>query len=212
MAGASEPVAWVALQLYHNPVSDSYKVTEIRLLDAFAAVRGDLRRLSIASMWHETVELSYAAGSGEGALYRLLLDALRRLNTCGSPRNGRDEVMHVNIQFLWRFLGLLGVRPDVTLCTACRRRLDEREPLHYVVGRSGFLCERCVHRSATRSLVLGPGARRYLRRTVSLPLERAITVTMEPPTAVSVEQILRRFLQEVVDRPLRTVSFAMEAP
>jgi DNA repair protein RecO (recombination protein O) len=117
LKGTTTPFTYGTCYLYTNPVKEQHKITDFDVAADFAAVKEDIRRFYVASLWAETVLKSYGGGDeygqGTGEVFSLFIRALESL---ASVPDG--QVGLASLQFLWRYLGLNGVRPSLTECSA----------------------------------------------------------------------------------------------
>ena len=201
---ASEPFTHCAAQLYHNPVSHSYKVTDLEVRESFTRLEADLARIGAASIWVEVVQKSYAAGDLSGSLFRLLLDCLRLVDHA-DPR----DAGYVTIQFLWRFLALSGSQPDTEHCDACGTALGESAPGFYDTRSGALLCEAC---SLPGHLRIAAGGRRYLAAGSSLPLAEACALRLDARSFVALRGALLDITQAVLEGELATLRCLGAAP
>ncbi len=193
----SEPFTWSRIQLYHNPVRRSYKVTEMEILASFDGLQRDLSRVAAASLWAEVVQKSYGAGEVSGGLFRLLLDSLQLLDAAETPREP-----YVTLQFLWRFLGLAGYQPDTRRCDRCGRDLGESLAAFYAAQSHSLLCADC---GSQTGLSLPPGALRFLDATSALPIDKAVEVSLEEKALRALRETLPRMVQSVLEGELASL-------
>ena len=194
---ASEPFNHLKVYLYHDPVKDQYKLTDVEALDLFEGLRGDLPRFYAASLWAEASLKSYGAGEDTPDLYLLLLEALRLLD-----HGAGEEIAVISVQFLWRFMHLLGLLPDFRDCSRCGRPIGAEETVHFPPGGSAGVCSRC---DPGHSPSLPPRACRYLEKTLELPLERAVRVRITPETLGVLKRTTYRLVQDLLESPLNTI-------
>src|SRR6056297_1352136 len=134
LSGVSEPFTDGAFLLYHDPVKDRYKVSEIIPELVHAGIRGDLERYYTALFWSELLVKSFAGGGDFNRLFRFVREGLQLLDG-----EGRHE--WINIQFMWRYLELIGFRPETERCDECGRALERNEAMFLQDGR--LVCPNC---------------------------------------------------------------------
>ena len=191
---ASEPFTWSRALLYHNPVKQSYKVTELEMRESFGGLQRELSRMATASLWAEVVQKSYGAGEISSMLFRLLLESLRLLETSDARREP-----YLTIQFLWRFLELAGYQPETGACERCGAGLAAGRAAYYSVSVNGILCPACGSHLPD---ALPAGALRYLEASRTLTLARAVEVALEPAGLRALERTLPRMVQAVLEGEL----------
>jgi DNA repair protein RecO (recombination protein O) len=98
-----EPMSHCVLQFYEGRELDI--VTQAESIDNFRAVREDLDRIGRGVSMLEVADQLAQEGEVNPQLYRMLLGALRTLETSTSPL--------VTPAFYWKVLALEGYRPEV---------------------------------------------------------------------------------------------------
>lgn len=171
-----EPLAHVSLQLYRGRQLDT--VTQVQGIDAFPGIRNDLDRLARAAVLLEAVDLSTLDREPDERRYRLLLGALRAMES-------RDRPLLVSGMLL-KLLLLDGVVPMLDQCTGCGQA-DELVAVDPSAGgarcrgcRSGMLLSARGFELA-RMMVGGRlGAALNQERTVDTEaLDRVVLASME---------------------------------
>jgi len=197
LATGSELFTHSLARLYHNPVKNTWKVTELEARESFDGLRSDLGRIEAASLWAEVVLKSIAAGETTAALYHLLLACLRALEA-----GPCEQTPYATAQFLWRFLDLAGYRPDVTACERCGRSFGNAEGATWVAASGALACEPCAGSTGPR---LGAGARRYLEATQGLGLPQALAIRMDGSSLAGLEGALQHAIRGVLETDLRSL-------
>jgi DNA repair protein RecO (recombination protein O) len=198
LSGLVDPFSILKLYLYHEPVKDSYKLSDVEQLTVFQAIRKNLEKFYVASFWAEVILRTYSGGGDSMRIFPLLSESLRLLN---SMENGK--VVFVLIQFIWRFLGITGFQPEISQCTNCGRELDGPGNLFFSEAESGFLCGSC---GASGNLVQIPrGALMYLKHTSGTNLEGALKVSLDSRAASALKRMLLSLVQGIVEYPLNTL-------
>jgi DNA repair protein RecO (recombination protein O) len=167
----SEPFHQVRVYLYHDPVRDQYKITDMESLAALEGIRASVQRFYAASLWAEVAIRSYGAGENFTDLYHLLVEALLLLE-----HSSVRQVLLLNCQVLLRFLAILGQRPDLHHCGTCSAELNDSAGAYLSREEHTLVCSRCTRPTA---LHLPPGALRYLQMTLKMPLEAALRIGLE---------------------------------
>jgi DNA repair protein RecO (recombination protein O) len=183
--------------LYADPVRDSLKLTDMDVRYFFSGIREDLVRLYTASLWAEVILSSFATGDETGDLYRLLIDALQFLEYADAPR-----AAVINVQFLWRYLQLSGLEPDLYQCAISGEALESGEPIFYSRTDEGF----CNHSYAQEQMIRWlPGAAAYMRHTSQQRLALSLNVTPPSGAIARIKRVTYAILEEQLERPLRSI-------
>ena len=193
----SEPFVHSLARLYHDPVKNTWKVTDLEVRESFEGLRTDLERMEAASLWAEVVLKSLAAGETSSGLFRLLLACLRVLES-----GGVDRAAYATTQFLWRFLDLAGYRPDPRACERCGRSFRESEGAFWLGATGTLACAACAGGSG---FAISAGARRYLEATRDMDLGAALAVSLDPASLAGMEHALARAIRGVLETDLASL-------
>jgi len=183
--------------LYHDPVRKQYKVQDMEVGNLFLKIKSSLERYYKALLWLEIIIKSLGGSDSTRYIYSLLLESLELLD--GS--SAREEVDRLNLQFLWRYLVYQGYTTELDHCSQCGKQVAEREPLYFTKGFDPLVCGDCA---GSRVSPLNPGARRYLNYTLSIPLKRAVKVSLEKASLSGATEIFLLYLESIVEAPLLT--------
>jgi DNA repair protein RecO (recombination protein O) len=182
-----EPISHVAVQLYRGRELDT--VTQVVMVEPFAAIRGDLDRLARAAMLVEAVDAVTLDRENDPGLYRLLLGALRTLDQHDRPL--------LVAGCLFKLLMLEGVAPAVDRCVGC----DATEGLvGFDLDTGGARCRAC--RAGTP---LPPEGFRLLSLMLGGRMGAALNEPASPLTDV-LERLAVRSVERHLDRRLRSAT------
>ncbi|MFP4431279.1 MAG: DNA repair protein RecO [Spirochaetaceae bacterium] len=151
LRGKADQLTYGVCYLYTEPVKGYSKITDFDPVEFYPGIKGNLEALYTASSWAEAVLKSLAGGGQTTEVFGLLKESLDGLEA-ELPAGGRTPggvgsallARLYSIRFLWRYLGILGVQPDLGECGSCGRLLGGREPL-FVRPRAGDIaCAACA--------------------------------------------------------------------
>lgn len=196
LAAGTELLTHARIYVYHEPVKDSHKITDLVVVSSFDGVKADVRRFFTASLWVEVLLRSLAGGVTDASVFSLLRDCLQALD------GDRDPEM-ADLQFLWRYLGHAGFRPNPDLCATCGAHPDAEEPVYHLSGGRALVCSACAARIGAPRLEMSPGARRYLAHTCGLTTAQAVRVRLTQPHAL--RRLSTELVQGILQAPLRTL-------
>jgi len=198
LRGLVNPFHQGVCYLYTNPVKDQTKITDFDVRQYYQGIRESIDRFYAASLWAEVILKSYAGGGEARESYELLRTALEALDAA----DGRAAVRRVTSQFLWRYVALLGSRPELDRCVSCGRALGERELRWFGPFASGVSCSECAGDAARR---LAPGAVRYLGVTAERPFDAAVAVGLDEAALSGLTGFLYSLAEGVLEDRLNTL-------
>lgn len=179
-------------------------VTQAVTLRAFPGLYGDLSKVAHAYQAAELVDAVVGERAESPRLFSLLLRTLAALDAGTHPR---VTLRHFEL----RLLSVAGYQPQLQECLSCRQALEPRTNyLSYSLG--GALCPGCGPREPTATPIRVDVLKvlRLLQRTET-PEELRLTLPWD--VLREVEQVLRTYLEHVLERRLRSpdlVARAME--
>lgn len=181
-------------QLYHNPVRNEYSLEEAVTTFLPEAIMEDLQCTYAAYLLCEIV--AKTSSDEPKPVFELLQRALLLLE------KDPQSVQRIIISFIWKFLQISGLAPELEYCPVCERKLEEEEILLFARQLASPACKNC---GDSDYLVLPPGARRYLKFTQSLDLERAVAVQLNPPAQARILAYMLKWIKIQVNTPLKTL-------
>jgi DNA repair protein RecO (recombination protein O) len=158
------------LYLYKDEIRKSIKITDFDVKNFHTTFRESLFKSWAASLSVEMLIKTKCAGCSKES-WTLLNGFLDGLDICGEPA-GRLGL----IRYLWRYIGLLGVRPDTETCVHCGGPLiagnSEDNTVSYSgpesafsIAENGFLCGDCAQLNPAGIIPVNGRAIRYLSAT-----------------------------------------------
>lgn len=194
LRGSVVPFALGTCYLYTDPVKGSSKITDLAIGEYHPELRENLKKFYVASLWAEVVLFSYAAGSEGEAVWSLMRESLSLLGS-----NEEELADHLNLQFLWRFLELLGMRPELPQ--------EPRGSYRYLPEEHSFVERDDLSREDSREggVTLGGGSLAYLGSLERRSLSEALTVSLSPGQRRELKTLLFRLVQEASERELKTI-------
>ncbi len=187
-----EPMSHCVLQFYEGRELDL--VTQAESVDNFRAIREDLDRIGRGVSMLEVADQLAQEGEVNPQLYRMLLGALRTLESSASPL--------VTPAFYWKVLALEGYRPEVEACVQCGA--GDAPLVAFDVESGGLLCRVC-----RRGTPITPEAVMLLRQILGGELNDALAAGESPDAAAvvhEVDQLATRAVEHHLERRLRSVN------
>ncbi|RPJ05203.1 MAG: DNA repair protein RecO [Spirochaetaceae bacterium] len=198
MRALSETFSHITAFVYHDPVRDSYKLTDAEAISVWSSFRSSIAKFYAASLFAEMAVKSYAGGASNAELYDLVLEAYKTLE--------QIELQHVRkviIRFCLSFLEITGHTIQTEECRICGRILGIAEELYYSRTGHGFVCASCCQETR---LVFSPQARNYVQDTASLPFDEAVRVQLDRSGAATFSTLLLMLVQEALEKELVTLA------
>ena len=196
MAGHVEPLMHATFLLAKGKTLDI--VTQVETIEAFAGLRDDLDRLSRAVYACELLDRFTEPHAENFALYKLLIDTLRRIET-------RDDYDTPIRYYEMALLAEAGYRPELEECVACRERL-RAVTNYWSAAAGGVVCANCrVDESAVRPI--SANAVKLLRLLLHGRFNDVATVKIDLDLSVELERSLSEYLRWVLERDIRSAAF-----
>jgi DNA repair protein RecO (recombination protein O) len=185
--------------IYHDPVRNYSKLSDLEAREPFSRLRDSLRKLFAANLVAELL-LKTAGGGGDFRhVLELSLDCLRGIETLPEARADYPLLL-----FIWRLLEVIGLLPEIEFCAGCSAALGGGEARHWSPSDGGFLCLRCRHGSGEATL--SAGAMRWLFRASSTSFSEAISVSLDAASLAGLRKFVFGLARSAVDGPLEVLS------
>ena len=175
--GLLETFTRLELLYFKKDSSSLYTLTECSLIEAFPGMPFDLSRFYAGSVCLELVKRFILPEESSRELYHLLTSSLRAIST-----SDHDRTEFALFFFVWRFITLLGFKPDFQSCVSCGKAMKTPSSLVIYEMAIGACCEHCSSTlSATRTIdweygeliesITGEGKDTLIRQQGPLPME-----------------------------------------
>jgi DNA repair protein RecO (recombination protein O) len=195
-SGHLEELSHSSLLLAHGRTLDI--VTQCEVLDSFASLRSDLRRLSAALYLAELVDRFSAEQQENIAVYRALLESLHGLAA------GHDT----DLTLRWFEIQLLddsGFQPQLRLCSACHGPVEAVVNV-FSPAAGGVVCTNCrAGEAAVRPLTVN--ALKVMRLLQSRPYSDVLKLRMPQGLTAEIEDHLHRYIRHVLEHEVRSREF-----
>jgi DNA repair protein RecO (recombination protein O) len=196
LGGHVEPLTHAMFMLAKGKSLDI--VTQVETTEPFSALRDDLDRMSRALYVCELLDKFTEPHAENFALYRLLLDTLRRVE--------HDSDIDTPVRYCeMALLTSMGYAPELDECVSCRKRL---EPVtnFWSAGAGGAVCRDCrVESDAVRPV--SANAIKLLRLLRHGRWPDVARVNVDADLALELERALGEYCRWVLERDLRSSAF-----
>ncbi len=182
--------------LYHNPVKGDYTLKDLKSIAGHEELREDLA-LNYTGLFFCEILLK-VHGAESGREYALLSKALDLLTFAAERR------ALILIQYIHRLSDVLGIRVSLDRCPCCDRLYDTDEIVYFSSVFGSQCCEQCAN--LERTLILPPGARRYLTVTMAMEFEEAVGVDLNEAALKRIKAYMLGYAQYFCPSQLATLA------
>lgn len=196
LSGHVQPLTQATFLLARGKTLDI--VTQVETIESFAPLRDDLERLSRAVYVCELLDKFTELHSENFALYRLLLDTLRRLSE-------RDELEAPVRYYEMALLDTLGYRPEIDECVTCRSPL---KPVtnYWTAAGGGVVCPNC-RREESAVRPISANAVKLLRLMLHGRFSDVAAVKIDGALATELERAMGEYVRWMLERDVRSAAF-----
>jgi DNA repair protein RecO (recombination protein O) len=195
MRATTSPFCMSDGELYHDPVKDLWRITDLNGLNLFDGIREDLKKFYTVSFMSEVILKTY--GGGDERVYKLFSKTLDFIDRVQS----HEEIEKLLVLYLWRYLWMNGVLPDLSECSHCGRDINRGESIFYK-GDGLFSCSDCLSGSFQE---LNQQAIEYLYTSSTMTYERALPVPLDESSLSNIKRCLILIVQALVEYPLKSL-------
>lgn len=199
LRGTAVPYNRGIADLHYDGVKNRWRLTAFDPEDTHDGLREDLDRFYQASTWAEILLKTHGAGGDSAELYELAASAFSILSRSESLANNR-----LDVAFMWQFLEIEGVQPDLKHCGRCGRALNpgaDEGPLRFLPN--GLLAgPECAE---SRWPILHEGAVKWLLNVSGGNLEASLKIGLAPIAVGAARNWLLTIIQTLLERPLRSI-------
>lgn len=208
LRGKVVPFARGTVWLYRDPRQERSKITDFDVLSYALDLQSNLTAFYHASLWAEVVWRTHASGDAGAAAYRLLsegLDLVQAMIVADPSQSGTILVRQVGLGFLWRYLGVLGLQPELDYCVAAERPFQRDEARFYRPGEGGLVSGPWA---GPGTLILPPRGVAFLRAAEDRGLPILAARALDEETLTRTRAVVLAAVHEAVDGPLNTLAVA----
>lgn len=173
-------------------------VSQVEMVEPYAALRTDLERATYAAHFVELVDAFTEEADESRAMYVLLRDGLSWLTTS-------EDLERTARFFELKVLEFGGYQPQLFYCSVCRKKIQPQDQF-YSVAHGGVMCPTCS-RQHPRARPLSLRALKVLRYMQTRPYTAVDQVTISDATQVECERVLHETLIYHLERRLRSADF-----
>ena len=191
-----EPFTHVALVLARG--QSAWIITQADMLTAFNAIREDLKKTAQAAYVVELADRLTAQDQVDSAVFRLVLETLKRLDKLADPFNA---LCHYELNLL----NLTGFRPEFFKCVGCGQEIQPQDQF-FSARLGGVLCPQCGSGAGDfERLVLS--TLRYLRHFSRSAYPESASVTVPETARREMRRVIGAYIRYVTERRLHSPDF-----
>lgn len=185
LAGHLEPMNLVDLMIVRGKQFDY--VGSAKALDCFSNIKTDLEKVLQVGNILKIMDRAVEVGEKDESVFSLLSESLMKL----------DDLEIVNQELLppyfsFKLISLLGYKPDMYLCAACKNKLKPGNNfLNY--ERNGLICRGCVMNN--RVLDVSDDCIKVLRLALEKDFDYLIKLKINDKLSVEIKEAINSFLQ-----------------
>lgn len=189
--------------IYENPEKKQAKITDFDVKNYHESFSSSLFKTYAANLAAELAIKTRCAGSNEEC-FKIVSGFLDGMELCDEEQSRLGL-----IRFLWRFIGLLGVRPETNLCSQCSCNLEKS---YYNDIDNVFYCETCANelilsrKSSGNFFPCGREATAYLEGVANLSPREARSLSVTKETYAELRQIMFRLLENSIGQKINSIS------
>lgn len=161
LAGSVEPVSLIMVTLVHGRRQET--VAGAETLYTFTSLRRSLPAMAHVGLIAEIIDRSTYASQPDPHLYELIERTLRDMEAAVSTMP--SNLMLITWRFVWRFLDIVGFRPELYRCQRCHNEIKE-EQNWFSYRKGGLICPAC-HRATDDGRSVMPDVIKILRYIAS---------------------------------------------
>ncbi|MBQ0051528.1 MAG: DNA repair protein RecO C-terminal domain-containing protein [Treponema sp.] len=202
------------IYLYRDESKNQTKITDFDVKNYHLSFRENLFKTWAANLASEILIRTKCAGSSEASwkIVRGFLDGME-ISSEAESRLGL-------VRFLWRYLDLLGVKPDTKFCCQCGESLHAGKFTNHALSyrypfqtsENGFVCPDCgaaqVHSESNSnpfSAGIGKAALTYLEATSSLSPKEVRAITIDLTCLQEMKTLVYFLIEQACGSKLKTL-------
>lgn len=191
------------IYLYENPDKNQTKITDFDVKNFHESFSRNLFKTYAANLAAELAIKTKCAGSNEEC-YKIISGFLDGMDLCTEEQSRLGLV-----RFLWRFIGLLGVQPEVKHCHLCSCILENS---YYNYLSNFFYCENCAkemsssNNSAGNLYIIHKEALDYLDSISNLSPKEVRNIVISKESYEEIRIIMFKMLENSIGQKINTIN------
>ena len=188
--------------IYTDESKRSRKLSDFDAENVHPTLRTNLYKMWAANLGAELVMKTKCAGDDKTSflLLKSFIDGIDACDEAGA-RLG-------TIRFLWRYLRLLGVQPEIHECSGCGSELlIQKNPIYYVPFQSAFFCADCssTFSDAPDTIQVTSGGLKYLAAINELRPGEVRAMKIEKNDAYAIKRLVYFMIEQAAGSKLNAL-------
>lgn len=200
--------------LYENPEKKQIKISDFEVTSYHLSFSQSLYKMYAASLAVEIIIKTHCAGSSEQG-FLLLKGFLDGMDLCNEEQSRLGL-----IRFLWRYLQLLGIQPEINICDQCEKTFFNSlftidSLFHYNIRGNNFVCNECFSQlqdsslNNTKSFLLSYGALFYLYGITNFSPKEARSLKISKSEYEQIKQLVFFLIENNAGTKLNSIETAV---
>ncbi len=194
------------LWVYSDESKKSIKITDFEVSDCHLSLHTSLYKIWTANLACEILLKTHCAGDEKKA-FTLFSAFINGIDRCDEK-----EAMLGTIRFLWRYLALLGVQPEIERCVHCKSNAFRKDC--FFIPYAGLVCSDCadassLHSGKTPFFPLHQNALVYLASINELSPGKVRSLVLDNQSAYELKQFTFFLIEQAVSTKLKTIETGM---
>ncbi len=201
------------IYIYSDETKHAKKITDFDVKNSHPTLRTNLYKMWAANLAAEIVLKTKAAGQDKNAfiLLKAFLDGIDAVDE-NSARTG-------TIRFLWRYIGLLGLQPELHECSSCGRSLfsasnEKSISASYSAINNGFVCRECTPYMAENKITnlnysLNLSALTYIASINELSPKEVRSIKIDTESISQLNSLLFALMENAIGSKLKTLEMGI---
>ncbi|XOB42696.1 MAG: DNA repair protein RecO [Candidatus Nealsonbacteria bacterium] len=171
----------------------NYKtLTDAIVIEKFKNLRKDLKRIDIVYNIGEVLDDLIKGQEPDESIWSLLLEVFEKLND-----NNFKNIEIIYYYFLWKFLSVLGYKPNLYNCLACEKKLKP-ESIYFSPKKQGIICKNCFSKDKLDILV-SPATIKIIRFITEKELKTISRLKINDKELKGLEEFSKHYLSFILE-------------
>lgn len=178
-------------------------LNEAKIVNPFAALRGDFRKTAYAAYWCDLIYHFAEADEPMPEVFRLLCFSLEAL--CREAHTAE----FLSVVFQSKLAQLFGFEPNLKFCAVCGADVLESglTAVGVNIAAGGLICENCAPAHLRGAMKLPPGTLKQMVWVLEKPLDTALRARFYDKAVFEALHFWEAFLPYHFDKKLKSLDF-----